>query len=131
MHRDMKPSNVLLTNTGIAKLSDFGISRILGGTNSKASSIVGTPWYMPPEIILQKPYNLKSDIWGLGVLLYELIALTLPWRSRGWMDVCSEITNCKFVPLSTNYSAALRNIVTKNNIAGCDHVLAKEPKLAS
>ena len=57
------------------KLGDFGIARVLSDTKSKAKTVVGTPYYLSPEIIHNQPYSFKSDIWSLGVLLYEMCAL--------------------------------------------------------
>ena len=50
-HRDLKASNVFITNNGIVKLGDFGIAKVLNSTNSKANSLVGTPYYISPEIL--------------------------------------------------------------------------------
>jgi NIMA (never in mitosis gene a)-related kinase len=75
IHRDLKASNIFLTKKGICKLGDFGIARVLSNTKSNAKTVVGTPYYLSPEIIQGRPYNSESDIWSLGVLLYELCAL--------------------------------------------------------
>ena len=72
LHRDVKASNVFLTASGCVKLGDFGISRVLQGTRDKATTVAGTPAYMSPEMCQSKEYTLKSDIWALGCLLYEL-----------------------------------------------------------
>lgn len=70
IHRDIKGQNVFMMKNGMAKLGDFGISTILTKTLEKANTIVGTPYYLSPEIIESKPYSFASDIWSLGVLLY-------------------------------------------------------------
>lgn len=75
LHRDLKAGNIFLTKSGIVKLGDFGIAKVLSNTVEKAVTIVGTPYYLSPEIIQNSPYSFKSDIWSLGVLLYEMIAL--------------------------------------------------------
>ncbi len=80
LHRDLKSQNIFLTKNGIIKLGDFGIAKVLSNTVEKAVTIVGTPYYLSPEIINNKPYSFKSDIWSLGVLLYEMCALKPPFN---------------------------------------------------
>jgi len=69
IHRDIKSQNVFLTKEGKVKLGDFGIARPLQLTVQKIKSVVGTPYYMSPEICENKEYSFKTDIWSLGVLL--------------------------------------------------------------
>ena len=66
--------NIFLKNN-IIKLGDFGISRILKGTSDLATTFTGTPYYMSPEVLKHNGYNAKSDVWSLGVVLYELCTL--------------------------------------------------------
>jgi NIMA (never in mitosis gene a)-related kinase len=75
LHRDIKSQNVFLTSNGTLKLGDFGISKVLQNTMDKAATMVGTPYYMSPEMYENKPYTHKSDIWALGCILYELCTL--------------------------------------------------------
>jgi NIMA (never in mitosis gene a)-related kinase len=81
LHRDLKSQNIFLTKRGLVKLGDFGIARVLSNTKSKAKTVVGTPYYLSPEIIKSESYNFKSDIWSLGVLLYEMAALQPPFNA--------------------------------------------------
>ena len=93
MHRDLKPENIFMTERGIVKIGDFGISRFLNGTKSKAKTIAGTPGYLCPEIFKQTPYAFKSDVWSLGIILYELCMLKIPWDNPNivqlGLDICS------------------------------------------
>ena len=57
------------------KLGDFGISKVLENTNGAAMTVVGTPYYMSPEVCQNQPYTFKSDVWALGCVLYELCTL--------------------------------------------------------
>ena len=66
---------MFLTANGTLKLGDFGISKVLINTLEKAATVVGTPYYMSPEMYENKPYTHKSDIWALGCILYELCTL--------------------------------------------------------
>ena len=82
LHRDLKSQNIFMTKRGIIKLGDFGIARVLSNTRSRAKTVVGTPYYLSPEIIRQEGYSFKSDIWSLGVLLYEIAALQPPFNAQ-------------------------------------------------
>jgi NIMA (never in mitosis gene a)-related kinase len=75
LHRDLKSQNIFLTSSGVIKLGDFGIARVLRNTGELAATQIGTPYYMSPEIMDSKRYNSKTDIWSLGCVLYELLAL--------------------------------------------------------
>lgn len=75
LHRDIKSQNIFLTSNGTVKLGDFGISKLLESTNEAAMTVVGTPYYMSPEVCENKPYTFKSDVWALGCVLYELCTL--------------------------------------------------------
>lgn len=79
IHRDIKPSNVLMTHKGEFKLCDFGVSRELTNSVALADTFVGTSTYMSPERIQGNLYSLKSDVWSMGLLLYEVASGYSPW----------------------------------------------------
>ena len=81
LHRDLKTQNMFLTKDDVIKLGDFGIARVLSNTKSRAKTVVGTPYYLSPEIIRSEGYSFKSDIWSLGVLLYEIASLQPPFNA--------------------------------------------------
>jgi serine/threonine-protein kinase len=82
IHRDIKPSNIMLTHEGVAKLTDFGIARALGGANlTRTGTVRGTPAYMSPEQILGKTLDFRTDIYSMGVMLYEMLAGRVPFLS--------------------------------------------------
>lgn len=72
-HRDIKAANLLITKSGIVKLADFGVSAQLDHTAEKRYSVVGTPYWMAPEVIAMTGHTGRSDIWSLGCTLLELI----------------------------------------------------------
>jgi len=76
LHRDLKTQNILLDRNGVPVLADFGISKVLQQTEGyAANTVVGTPYYLSPEVCMNKPYTFKSDIWALGCVLYEMATL--------------------------------------------------------
>jgi WD40 repeat protein len=84
VHRDIKPSNVLIDEQGNCLLTDFGISKMVGGTAkfTQTGAIIGTPEYMSPEQILGEELDGRSDIYSLGVVLYQLATGRAPYRAE-------------------------------------------------
>ena len=80
LHRDIKSQNIFMTKSGLVKLGDFGIARVLSSTAEMAATVVGTPYYLSPEIVQSNTYGFKTDIWSIGVLLYEMCALRPPFN---------------------------------------------------
>ena len=111
LHRDIKSQNIFLMKNGQIKLGDFGIAKCLNQTIDKAKTYVGTPYYLSPKIINSHPYDFKSDIWSLGVLLYEICALKMPFDASNLPQLYIKIINCNYPPLNNNYSDELKKLV--------------------
>ena len=76
-----------------------------------AHTIVGTPYYLSPELCEEKPYNHKSDIWSLGCVLYELCTFRHPFEANNQGALILKIVRGKFTPVSNMYSTDLKNLV--------------------
>lgn len=111
IHRDLKCQNIFLTKNGIIKLGDFGIARVLSNTRENARTMVGTPYYLSPEIIENKPYSFKSDMWSLGVVLYELCALNPPFTGNSLHFLALKIVKGSYSPIPSTYSKELKGLV--------------------
>ncbi|MCB9960191.1 MAG: serine/threonine protein kinase [Rhodospirillaceae bacterium] len=91
VHRDIKPANVLLTRTGTVKVTDFGIARLDTANWSGVGTMVGTPSYMSPEQFSGDPVDARTDIFAVGVLLYELLTGGKPFPGKKLNDIMTTI----------------------------------------
>ena len=112
IHRDLKPLNIFLTKNNKIKIGDFGIATLLN-YKSKAKTMIGTQIYLSPEIMKNNLYDYKSDIWNLGIILYELTQLKHPFfdenMSNEKMINNIEKENINFINI--NYSERLLNLI--------------------
>jgi serine/threonine protein kinase len=92
IHRDVKAANILLNEKGIAKLGDFGVSEP-SGTSNRKSSIVGTPLWLPPEVIRHEEYSCAIDIWSLGITIIEMGDGQPPYNDLEQTAALKEIAN--------------------------------------
>jgi NIMA (never in mitosis gene a)-related kinase len=91
VHRDLKSSNIFLCEARRRiRIGDFGISRVLEST-SFATSVVGTPAYMSPELMRNERYDYHVDMWALGCIMFELCTLSLPWRAVSLVDLATQV----------------------------------------
>ena len=100
-----------MTKSGLCKLFRFGVSTVLDPDTEMAHDVAGTPLYFSPEILLRQPYNLKSDIWALGTLLYEMTALRPPFFCSNLKLLSVSICSKEYPSLPETYSFELKNIV--------------------
>ncbi|KAI0010433.1 kinase-like domain-containing protein [Xylariaceae sp. FL0662B] len=110
LHRDLKPENVFLGEDNSVKLGDFGLSKMIQ-SHDFASTYVGTPFYMSPEICAAERYTLKSDIWSLGCIMYELCAREPPFNAKSHFQLVQKIKEGKIAPLPRVYSAELMAVI--------------------
>jgi len=111
LHRDLKTQNIFLTSQKIIKIGDFGISKSLDHTLDLATTAIGTPFYLSPEICQRKPYNHKSDMWSLGCVLYELCALQLAFPANDFFKLVQMILIGSYKPISSYYSSKMADLV--------------------
>lgn len=110
LHRDLKPENIFLGNDNTVKLGDFGLSKLMR-SHDFASTYVGTPFYMSPEICAAEKYTLRSDIWALGCIMYELCQKEPPFNARTHIQLIQKIRDGKFAPLPDIYSSELKSAI--------------------
>jgi len=119
VHRDVKPGNILVRSDGKPKITDFGIARIEDTAEhlrTQAGEVLGTPAYMSPEQVLSEPVDGRSDIFSLGIILYELCAGERPFRGDSLGAVFQAITQAMPVPLLERHPeipAALAEVVER------------------
>jgi eukaryotic-like serine/threonine-protein kinase len=121
IHRDLKSANIVVTTHGRAKVLDFGIARrvIAGGdgavsaTLPEASTAMGTLAYMAPELLRDRAADARTDIWALGVVLYEIAAGTRPFTGTTTFDVTSAILHDPPLPLPAKLPSDLRAVIVR------------------
>jgi len=99
IHRDLKGQNVFLTKKGIIQIGDFGIAKVLAATVAKARTCVGTPYYLSPEVVQSQPYSLSTDVWSMGVMLYEMCALRPPFDAKSLPMLSMAIIRGKYAEI--------------------------------
>jgi len=118
LHRDIKTSNIFLKADGAVKIGDFGIAKAFENTNEIAMTVIGTPYYLSPEVCENKPYTYKSDIWALGCVLYEMNALKNAFTAKNLLSLIYKIVRDDFDPLpsyvSPDMTELIRQLLTKD-----------------
>lgn len=112
LHRDLKTQNIFLTSSGDVRLGDFGISRVLKNTMDQAHTLVGTPYYLSPEMVNGQPYDHRSDIWSLGVVLYEMLTLQHPFNADSLQMLALKIIQGEYPPIPRQYSQSVDTLLS-------------------
>ena len=109
LHRDLKSANIFLFSDGSAKIGDLNVSKVaykgLGYTQT------GTPYYASPEVWRDEPYDMKSDIWSLGCVTYEMLALHPPFRAENIEKLYNKVIQCQYGKISERYSDDIKEII--------------------
>ncbi|XP_036176155.1 serine/threonine-protein kinase 36 isoform X9 [Myotis myotis] len=117
LHRDMKPQNILLAKDGGIKLCDFGFARAMSTNTMVLTSIKGTPLYMSPELVEERPYDHTADLWSVGCILYELAVGTPPFYTTSIFQLVNLILKdpVRWPPtISPCFKNFLQGLLTKD-----------------
>src|SRR4051812_27401739 len=117
IHRDIKPENVMIRDDGLVKLMDFGIAQIVDKERMTVTGqLLGSPAYMAPEHVDGKPLDFRTDVFAVGILLYQLATGQLPFRGKNPHEVLKRIAECKYAPpeaVNPRIGAKLGRIIGK------------------
>ena len=98
LHRDVKPENIMIRGDGVVKLMDFGISHMVDLERlTVTGQLLGSPAYMAPEHVEGRPLDFRTDVFAVGIVLYQLAVGRLPFEGKNPHEVLKRIAECKFV----------------------------------
>lgn len=109
MHRDLKSANVFLNKDGTGKLGDLNVSKV--AKKGLSYTQTGTPYYASPEVWRDEAYDIKSDIWSLGWVLYEMITLKPPFRAENMQGLYKRVLKGQYPKISDKFSVDIQTIV--------------------
>ena len=123
IHRDIKPGNIIYdASSGSTKITDFGIARVTNSASTRTGVVLGTPSFMSPEQLEGKPLQGTSDLFSLGISLFQLLTGQLPFRADSMTALMDKIANASHPPLET-----LRPDLPPAAALVVDHALEKDP----
>ena len=129
MHRDIKSANIFMNKNGTAKLGDMNVSKPTDSQGLNHTQ-TGTPYYASPEVWDDKPYDIKSDIWSLGCVIYEMWALRPPFRAKNFEELYKKVTKGQYSRIPKVFSNELSSIikvllrVNPESRPNCDRLLS-------
>ena len=112
MHRDLKPHNILLNDKGELKIADFGFARHFEN-DGMVETLCGTPLYMAPEIMKKQKYTVKSDLWSIGIIMYQMLFGRRPYDANNIFDLMNKIENKKLNLIDYNVSSESKDLIIK------------------
>jgi CHASE2 domain-containing sensor protein/tRNA A-37 threonylcarbamoyl transferase component Bud32 len=125
VHRDIKPANIMYeVESDTLKITDFGIARITDSSKTKTGTVLGTPSYMSPEQLAGKKVDGRSDLFSLGIMLYQMLSGSLPFKADSMASLMFKITNEEAADIRTiraEIPEALATVVNKALIKDVDH----------
>lgn len=124
VHRDIKPANIMMLNNREIKVTDFGIARVMATSSTQTGAVLGTPGYMSPEQIAGKKVDGRSDLFSLGVVLFELLSGTKPFTADNFATLMYNITSVAPLPLKE-----IMPDIPEKVAAIVGKLLAKDPAL--
>lgn len=107
-HRDLKSANIFLNKDGAAKLGDMNVSKV--AKRGLLYTQTGTPYYASPEVWRDQPYDMKSDIWSLGCVLYESITLRPPFRADDMAGLYRKVLRGIYSRIPDHFSSELSEV---------------------
>lgn len=121
IHRDLKPQNILVSNENILKITDFGFARYVENQNTLINTMCGSPLYMAPEILKRNNYNNLSDLWSVGLIIYQMLVGYLPFNGKNFIELINNIKRKELVfPKNIKISDMSKNLV--------ELLVVKDPK---
>jgi protein kinase/protein kinase A len=120
IYRDLKPENILLDETGHIKVCDFNLAKAGITKDKRADSFCGSPMYFSPEMVMGKGVNYKCDIYGIGLLIYELVAGTPAYNADNIKSLYEKIKKNQINFNNTNLSGDIKDLL--------ENILAKDPE---
>jgi serine/threonine-protein kinase len=124
LHRDVKPGNLMVARDGAVKLMDFGIAKDpLAGDLTKTGTVVGTPYYLAPEVLGGDAEDARSDVWAMGITLYELATGARPFAGTDYQELFAAVRKGRLTPVRRSAPGVPRRLAR-----AIERCLEKDPE---